>query len=67
VVVPAAMELLGSANWWLPRSRGRILPEIRIEEGAPPAAADACANGYASSTLIRIRLLPLPLDSVLVT
>jgi RND superfamily putative drug exporter len=33
VLVPATMELLGSANWWLPRWLGRILPEIRIEEG----------------------------------
>jgi RND superfamily putative drug exporter len=39
VVVPATTELLGSANWWLPRWLGRILPEIRIEEGAPPPPA----------------------------
>jgi RND superfamily putative drug exporter len=35
VLVPATMELLGAANWWLPHWLGRILPRIRIEEGVP--------------------------------
>ena len=35
VLVPATMELLGAANWWLPGWLGRILPRIRIEEGVP--------------------------------
>ncbi len=26
VLVPAVMELLGGANWWLPRPLSRILP-----------------------------------------
>jgi RND superfamily putative drug exporter len=26
VLVPAVMELLGNANWWLPRPLARILP-----------------------------------------
>jgi len=33
VLVPATMELLGDANWWLPHWLDRILPRIRIEEG----------------------------------
>jgi RND superfamily putative drug exporter len=33
VLVPATMELLGDANWWLPRWLDRLLPSIRIEEG----------------------------------
>ncbi len=33
VLVPAVMELLGKANWWLPRPLARVLP------GAAPAAA----------------------------
>ncbi len=42
VLVPATMELLGDANWWLPRWLGRLLPEIRIEEGtAPPVSPPA--------------------------
>ncbi|XRQ03454.1 MMPL family transporter [Actinomadura welshii] len=34
VLVPAAMSLLGAANWWLPRPLARILPEIG-PHGAP--------------------------------
>jgi putative drug exporter of the RND superfamily len=50
VLVPATMELLGAANWWLPSWLGRILPRIRIEEGvptpasAPAAGVDACSG-----------------------
>jgi RND superfamily putative drug exporter len=31
VLVPATMELLGDANWWMPRWLGRILPEVHID------------------------------------
>jgi RND superfamily putative drug exporter len=31
VLVPATMELLGDANWWLPKWLDRILPKIEIE------------------------------------
>ena len=31
VLVPATMELLGEANWWMPKWLGRILPEVHIE------------------------------------
>jgi putative drug exporter of the RND superfamily len=31
VLVPATMELLGDANWWLPKWLDRILPHINIE------------------------------------
>jgi RND superfamily putative drug exporter len=31
VLVPATMELLGDANWWLPKWLGRVLPRIEIE------------------------------------
>ena len=31
VLVPSTMELLGDANWWLPRWLGRILPEVHVE------------------------------------
>jgi len=31
VLVPATMELLGEANWWLPRWLDRILPKLKIE------------------------------------
>jgi RND superfamily putative drug exporter len=31
VLVPATMELLGDANWWIPKWLDRILPNIHIE------------------------------------
>jgi putative drug exporter of the RND superfamily len=31
VLVPAVMQLLGSANWWLPRWIGRLVPNVAIE------------------------------------
>jgi RND superfamily putative drug exporter len=31
-LVPAAMELLGRWNWWLPRPLERLLPEASFEE-----------------------------------
>jgi RND superfamily putative drug exporter len=31
LLVPATMELLGDANWWLPKWLDRILPRIQIE------------------------------------
>jgi putative drug exporter of the RND superfamily len=38
VLVPAVMELLGKANWWLPAPLARILPRTSLREGGPPAA-----------------------------
>jgi RND superfamily putative drug exporter len=41
VLVPATMELLGNANWWLPKWLDRILPHLAVE-GSPshtPAGA----------------------------
>jgi putative drug exporter of the RND superfamily len=38
LLVPAVMHLLGRANWWLPRSVDRRLPQLRIE-GRPEAFA----------------------------
>jgi len=31
VLVPAAMELLGDANWWLPTWLNRVLPMIHVD------------------------------------
>jgi RND superfamily putative drug exporter len=45
LLVPATMELLGAANWWLPKWLDRILPHLDLEgassEPAPTAAAGA--------------------------
>ena len=38
-LVPAAMELLGRWNWWLPRPLARILPEVNVETGLGGAAS----------------------------
>ena len=32
VLVPAAMELLGDWNWWLPRPLARVLPDVAVEQ-----------------------------------
>ena len=39
VLVPAAMELMGKWNWWLPRPLARVLPKGSFEEA--PAALSA--------------------------
>ncbi len=42
ILVPATMELLGDANWWMPRWLNRILPEVHIEgESAVQAELEA--------------------------
>jgi uncharacterized membrane protein YdfJ with MMPL/SSD domain len=40
VLVPATMELLGDANWWLPAPLARRLPRLLVE-GETPGAIDA--------------------------
>jgi hypothetical protein len=40
VLVPSTMELLGKANWWLPKWLDRILPEFHVE-GATDHDLDA--------------------------
>ena len=37
VLVPAVMELLGKANWWLPAPLARILPKTSLSEDEPPS------------------------------
>jgi RND superfamily putative drug exporter len=45
VLVPATMELLGNANWWLPRWLDRILPHLAVEGAPAPAGLPAPAGG----------------------
>jgi RND superfamily putative drug exporter len=47
VLVPAAMKLLGSANWWLPRALW-WLPEVRTEGATERAGAYASGGAEAS-------------------
>ena len=39
VLVPAAMELMGNANWWAPRWLVRYLPTIRVDAEVQPRPA----------------------------
>jgi uncharacterized membrane protein YdfJ with MMPL/SSD domain len=39
VLVPAVMQLLGPANWWLPRWIGRATPNLAIEPNVDPMRA----------------------------
>jgi RND superfamily putative drug exporter len=41
VLVPATMELLGDANWWLPRWLDKILPRINVEGVPAPEQLEA--------------------------
>jgi RND superfamily putative drug exporter len=53
VLVPSTMELLGRANWWIPRWLDRIVPRISVEAppdlrpagAAPAVAADGAGAG----------------------
>ena len=39
VLVPAAMELMGNANWWAPDWLVRYLPTIRVDTVEQPVPA----------------------------
>ena len=40
VLVPAAMTLMGKANWWLPAWLERLMPSVSLEGGRLPQADD---------------------------
>jgi RND superfamily putative drug exporter len=50
VLVPAAMKLMGDANWWIPRWLDRLLPTMDIEgeAGLPEPALDTIADDEAA-------------------
>jgi RND superfamily putative drug exporter len=62
VLVPATMELLGRANWWLPTTLDRVLPRVHVEgrsgvdarheplPGAVPATTGASGPPRSSGT-----------------
>jgi RND superfamily putative drug exporter len=41
ILVPAAMKLMGSWNWWMPSWLDRALPDLSFESGAKPGPAEA--------------------------
>jgi RND superfamily putative drug exporter len=40
ILVPAAMRLMGHWNWWFPRALERIVPRVRLAEGAEGSESD---------------------------
>jgi RND superfamily putative drug exporter len=40
VLVPATMELLGRANWWIPGWLDRVLPRVHIEAQSDEVEAE---------------------------
>jgi RND superfamily putative drug exporter len=46
MLVPATMELLGNANWWLPKPLERLLPHINVE-GSPKQPAPTAETNPA--------------------
>jgi putative drug exporter of the RND superfamily len=49
VLVPAAMRLLGTANWWFPRWL-RWLPDLRVEGGVPVAVGGTAERATGGVT-----------------
>jgi RND superfamily putative drug exporter len=48
VLVPSTMELLGEANWWMPKWLDRIIPRINVE-GTPEEHEPIAASSSAAS------------------
>jgi putative drug exporter of the RND superfamily len=47
VLVPAAMRLLGNANWWFPRCLN-WLPDLRVEAGEPAGRGTSTGAGQSA-------------------
>ncbi|HEX6499040.1 MAG TPA: MMPL family transporter [Micromonosporaceae bacterium] len=52
VLVPAAMELFGRANWWLPAWLDRVLPRLRLEHADLPDRTAAQPIGGSANALL---------------
>ncbi len=52
VLVPATMELLGSANWWFPKWLDRIVPRLHVE-ATPDVDAEMATLLHEEETRIR--------------
>ncbi|WP_189934300.1 MMPL family transporter [Streptomyces aurantiogriseus] len=51
-LVPAAMHLLGNANWWLPDRLEKRLPHLAVEPKEEPTAAEEPARGEGGSASV---------------
>jgi RND superfamily putative drug exporter len=52
VLVPATMELLGEANWWLPKWLGRIIPNLSVEGSALPTMTTGAVDAEEPETVL---------------
>ena len=50
VLVPSVMQLLGRANWWIPKWLDRLLPNIGIELPVPPVTEPVSVGTAGVST-----------------
>ncbi len=48
VLVPATMELLGDANWWLPRWLDRVVPTLSVDVDAQAPVGSPNRSGSPS-------------------
>src|SRR5262249_61728556 len=51
-LVPAVMQLLGPANWWLPRWIGRAIPNLAIE----PDVSHLAGGGLVTTRPVSVRV-----------
>jgi RND superfamily putative drug exporter len=50
VLVPATMELIGDANWWLPQWLNRVLPRLSVEREAEEIVEDEYLRAMREET-----------------
>jgi uncharacterized membrane protein YdfJ with MMPL/SSD domain len=50
VLVPAAMSMMGDANWWLPGWLARVMPAFAIEGAVPHGALGTGATNETDAT-----------------
>ena len=49
VLVPAAMALLGKANWWLPAWLDKVLPVVSVEDSGRSESDQAAFAGSVTA------------------
>src|SRR5690606_37676998 len=54
VLVPATMELLGDANWWLPAWLERRVPKLDLEGGGPAVGPAAPAGAVPAPRPVHV-------------